>query len=317
MSQTTHPLLSRELIFVTGKGGVGKTTVAAALGIALAAAGRRTIVCEVGAQCRLPSLFGRGTGHARSVGADGEEVALSERLWATSIDPDRALREWLGTQLPSRGLVELLARSNLFAYFAAAAPGVRELVTVTKLWELAQADRWGKKAQPYDVVVVDLPAAGHGVGLLRTARTFADVARVGPIAAQAGRVRDTIEDTGRSAFVAVALPGELPVTETLELEGLVARELRRPVDAIVVNAVLARRWAATDLETLEVAGAAVPASARRAARSETTRTEAQQSQLERLRREATAEVVTLPFVAAATLGREQVAALGAELAGKL
>jgi anion-transporting ArsA/GET3 family ATPase len=190
-------------------------------------------------------------------------------------------------------------------------------VTATKVWELAQAKRWEKKARPYDVVVVDLPASGHGVGLLRTARTFADVARVGPIASQAGRVRDTIEDAERSGFVAVALPGELPVTETLELEGRVARELRRPVDAIVLNALLSRRWAAGDLETLEAAGPAVPAEARRAARSETARTKSQQTQLGRLRREAAAPVVTLPFVPVASLGREQVAELGAELAGKL
>ncbi|MCW3010737.1 MAG: hypothetical protein JWO90_1141 [Solirubrobacterales bacterium] len=317
VSPTANPLLHRELIFVTGKGGVGKTTVAAGLGMALAAAGRRTIVCEVGAQRRLPALFGHGAGAPQDHAPDAREVHLGERLWATSIDPNRALREWLATQLPSKSLVELLTRSNLFQYFTAAAPGARELVTVTKVWELAQAKRWEKRAQPYDVVVVDLPASGHGVGLLRTARTFADVARVGPIASQAGRVRDTIEDPSRSAFVAVALPGELPVTETLELEDRVQRELRRPVDAIVVNALLPRRWAAADLEALEAGGDAVPAQARRAARSETARTKAQQAQLGRLRREALAPVVTLPFVPAPTLAREQVAALGDELVGKL
>ncbi len=316
VTPAANPLLQRELIFVTGKGGVGKTTVAAGLGMALAAAGRRTVVCEVGAQRRLPALFGRASG-SPDPRAHAEEVALDDGLWATSIDPNSALREWLATQLPSKGLVELLSRSNLFQYFTAAAPGARELVTVTKVWELAQAKRWEKKAQPYDVVVVDLPASGHGVGLLRTARTFADVARVGPIASQAGKVRDTVEDQSRAAFVAVALPGELPVTETLELEGKVAKELRRPVDAIVVNALLERRWGAADLEALEAAGGAVPPEARRAARSEGARTAAQQEQLARLEDEALAPVVTLPFVPAATLGREQVAALGDELVAKL
>ena len=315
-----NPLLQRELIFVTGKGGVGKTTVAAGLGMALAKAGRRTIVCEVGAQRRLPALFGHGPGGEHQVDVeetDGLEVQLDERLWGTSIDPNRALREWLGTQLPSKALANLLSGSNLFHYFTAAAPGARELVTVTKVWELAQAKRWEKKARGYDVVVVDLPASGHGVGLLRTARTFADVARVGPIASQAGKVRDTVEDQSRAAFVAVALPGELPVTETLELEGKVATQLRRPVDAIVVNALLPRRWSAADLEALEAAGGDVPMEARRAARSETARTKAQQAQLGRLRREALAPVVTLPFLPAQALGREQVAALGDELFEKL
>jgi len=320
VSRGASPLLERELIFVTGKGGAGKTTVAAGLGIALAAAGRRTIVCEVGAQRRLPALFGRGSGDPRSkraTQAGGEEVALGDGLWATSIDPDRALREWLATQLPSKRLVELLTRSNVYEYFTAAAPGVRELATVTKVAELAQAKRWERSARPYDVVVVDLPASGHGVGLLRTARTFADVARVGPIASQAGRARDAIEDRSRSTLIAVALPGELPVSETLELEERVAHDLRRPVDAIVVNALLARRWSTADLEALEAAGPAVPGPARRAARSEAARTKAQQAQLVRLRHDATAPVVTLPFVPAATLGREQVERLGAALAAKL
>jgi len=306
-------VLSRELVLVTGKGGVGKTTIAAALGMTMAAAGRRTILCEVGAQRRVPALFGHGAGALRA----GEEIQLDERLWATSIDPNQALRQWLASQLPSKPLVELLTRSNLFAYFSAAAPGVRELATVTKLWELAQAKRWERRSRPYDVVVVDLPSSGHGVGLLRTARTFADVARVGPIATQARRVRDAIEDPTRTALVVVTLPSELPATETLELEELAARDLRRGVNAIVVNALLPRRWSAADLETLEAAGAAVPAQARRVARSETARTRTQQTQLRRLRRAVTAPVVTLPFVPAATLGREHVAALGVELAGQL
>jgi hypothetical protein len=308
---TSNPLLHRPLLFVTGKGGVGKTTVAAGLGLAAAAAGRRTIVCEVGAQQRLPTLF------RRPAATDGEEVRLGEHLWTVSVDPDRALREWLTRQLGSRAFVELLTRSNAFQYFVAAAPGARELVTISKLWELGQADRWRRRAQPFDLVVVDLPSSGHGVGLLRTARTFRDVARIGPVASQAGNVARAIEDPSRSGLVAVALPGELPVSETLELEHRVARELRRPLDRIVVNAVLPGRWRASDLEGLAAAGAAVPRQASRAARAEAARARVQRSQLARLRRHADAAIVTLPFVFAPALEEADVAVLGAELAGKL
>ena len=290
MSPQTEPLTSRSLVMVTGKGGVGKTTVAAALGLRAARGGRRTIVCEVGAQRRLPRLFG--------VEADeGDEVRLRGDLWATSIDPEPALREWLSRQLGSRQLVDLLARSNLFQYFVAAAPGAKELVTVTKLWELAQAARWRKGAEAYDTVVVDLPASGHGVGLMRTARTFADVARVGPIANQAGAVRDAIEDPAASTMVAVSLPGELPVSETLDLERSIDRELRRPVDAIVVNALLEERFSPDEVgEVSALAGAVAGPMPRRAVRAQAGRSAAQHEQLVRLLEHARAPVSTLPFL---------------------
>src|ERR1700722_8427173 len=122
-------LLERQLVVVTGKGGVGKTTISAALGIAAAERGMRTIVAEVGGQQRLPELFG----HAPR--EDGEETRLREDLWSISIDPDRALLEWLqslGGRVPGR----LLASSGTFQYFAAAAPGAREIVSMVKVWEL-------------------------------------------------------------------------------------------------------------------------------------------------------------------------------------
>lgn len=308
MTQTS---LSRPFVFVTGKGGVGKTTISAAIGSALAAQGRRVVLCEVGAQHRFPSLYGVGTGDTKA--GVGREIELGGGLWATSLDPEQALKEWLGRQLPSKQLVDLLTRSNLFQYFVAAAPGARELVTVTKVWELGQSRRWDKKAKPYDTVVVDLPASGHGLGLLRTARTFRDVARIGPIANQAGAVQGVIESPEQSAVVAVSLPGELPVTETLQLEGKVREELRREVDLVVVNGLLSDRWAGDDHEKVLAAGDAVPALAARVARTETTRGAGQRAQVERLQAESGAPVVTLPFLATGGLTREDVVELGEEL----
>ncbi len=109
-------LLDRHLIYVTGKGGVGKTTVAASLGLAAAARGRRTIVCEVADQSRVSRAFKR-EGVRREV-----EVQLADNLWAITIDPNLALQEWLTKQLPSQA-VRVLTRSHAFLYFVAAAPG--------------------------------------------------------------------------------------------------------------------------------------------------------------------------------------------------
>jgi anion-transporting ArsA/GET3 family ATPase len=301
-------LLDTGLVVVTGKGGTGRTTVAAALGLAAAARGRRTIVCEVAGQARVPGLLG-----ARGGGAPGVEVPLAERLWTTTIEPHGALEEWMAHQVPRR-LAGLVRRSGAFAGFVAAAPGARELVTIAKAWELGEADRWQRGARGYDTVILDAPASGHGLGLLRTPRTFADIARIGPIAGQARAVDAGLTDPGRTAVVAVALPGELAVSETLELERWIAERVGRRLDAIVVNGVWPRRIGAREAARVAAADGAVPAPVAHAARAAAERVRTQQRQLSRLRREALAPVHTLPFVFAERLAAEQISAFSARLA---
>src|ERR1041385_178821 len=150
-------ILDKRLVFVTGKGGVGKTTVAAALGLAAARAGKRTIVCEVAQQERMSSVFRReGVGYS--------ETQLETDLYAMSLDPQESMDEYLRSQVKSP-LYGLLFDNRFFQYFAAATPGMRELVTIGKIWELAQLDRKVKKAAKYDLVIVDAPATGHGLGV--------------------------------------------------------------------------------------------------------------------------------------------------------
>ena len=131
-------LLDKRLVIVTGKGGVGKSTVALAMGLAAAAEGRRTIVCEVSSQEHTSHVFNRA-----EVGF--HEVEMAENLWAISIDPDEAMREYLLLQLKVRAMRDLLFRVAIFGYLAAATPGLRELVTIGKIWEVAQPDRKVKK----------------------------------------------------------------------------------------------------------------------------------------------------------------------------
>ena len=155
----------------------------------------------------------------------------------------------------------------MFHAFAMATPGMRELLCMGKIWELAQLERRAREGAPYDFVVVDAPATGHGVGFLQTPRTFAEIARVGPIASQASRISATIADRSFTGLVAVSTPEEMPVTETLALGEELARQ-NLAIDAVILNARYQSRFSDEDLPTLEAAlrAPAAPGSAPRYAR---------------------------------------------------
>jgi anion-transporting ArsA/GET3 family ATPase len=300
-------LLDRTLLYVTGKGGVGKTTVAASLGLAAAARGRRTIVCEVAEQDRVSRAFAR-EGVRRE-----QEVELAENLWAISIDPTAALQEWLGRQLGGPAL-RLVTGSSAFQHFVAAAPGAKELITIAKVWELAQLERWDSHNPTYDLVIVDAPASGHGLAMLTAPSTFGEIARVGPIRRQAFKVRDMLADPRRTGYVAVALPEEMPVNETLELGGRLRDAVGVGLDAIVVNGLYPARFSGKEAETLRAAsqnGRVVGAV--RAALAEHERARTQRSHLRRLKREADAPVHTLPFLFDAEVGLDEYHTLAAKL----
>ena len=303
-------LRDRRLLYVTGKGGVGKTTVAAALGLAAAMAERRTIVCEVSEQDRMSRAFRREGVVAET------EVELAKNLWAITIDPQRALEEWLARQVGGAGL-RILARSSAFQYFVAAAPGAKELITIAKVWELAQKERWQRSGRTYDLVVVDAPAAGHGVAMLTTPRTFGEIARVGPIRRQAYRVRDLLADPEQTAYVAVALPEEMPVNETLELEQRLPQAVGAGLEAIVVNGMWPDRFSAGDAKVLRAALDGRPDGPLQAALTSYERARAQRSHLRRLRRATSARVVTLPYLFESEIGLPQFERLADSLARKL
>jgi len=312
-------LLDKSLLYVTGKGGVGKTTVAAALGLVAAERGKRTIVCEVAEQDRVSRAF------AREGVRQEAETQLADNLWATTIDPQKALEEWLGRQLGGAvggGAMRTLLRSSAFQYFVAAAPGAKELITIAKIWELAQPQRWDRSARTYDLVVVDAPASGHGVAMLTTPRTFGEIARVGPIRRQATKVSDLLSDPRRAGYLAVALPEEMPVTETLELDDRLREAVGLGLDAIVVNGLFPERFSREEVARLrEAAGDGLAADAEeavRAALAEDDRARGQRVHLRRLRREAgDAAVVTLPFLFEPDIGLEEYGRLAQELGRRM
>jgi anion-transporting ArsA/GET3 family ATPase len=302
-------LLEKRLVFVTGKGGVGKTTVAIALGMRAAAAGRRTIVCEVSAQENASRIFRRA-----QVGF--HEVEMEKDLWAISIDPDESMREYVLLQLKVRAMRDLLFRSRIFAYLAAATPGLKELVTIGKIWELAQLDRKVKGAGKYDLVIVDAPATGHGIGFLQTPRTYANIARVGPIHGQAQQLDAFITDHSLTGVAIVCLPEEMPVNESALLERELRDEVGVAIERVYMNALYPERFSAEEAERLsaltEESNGGLRAAAR-AALSEHRRARSQRAQLARLRRRVSTQVRTLPFIFEPELGVEGARRLSARL----
>ncbi|MGB9183150.1 MAG: ArsA-related P-loop ATPase [Solirubrobacteraceae bacterium] len=301
-------LLERRLIFVTGKGGVGKSTVATALGVLAARHGKRTIVAELASQGRIRAAFA-------SQGETFEEVELSERLFTISIDPQRAMEEYLRVKTGAVG--SALGSSRLFQAFAMATPGMRELLSIGKVWELAQFERRTRGADAYDLVIVDSPAAGHGVGILRTPRTFAEIARVGPIAHQGRTIATTIADPDFTAVVAAATAEEMPVNETLWLRDALEGEGLK-LETVLVNALYPQRFAAADRKALEQARAAavspLASAAIRAALSEQSRARSQREQFARLADGLGMDLVSLPYLFAEQIGPPELELLADALA---
>jgi anion-transporting ArsA/GET3 family ATPase len=270
------------------------------------------VVCEVAEQERLAAMFGASDiGHS--------ELELAPGLFAVSVDPERAKAEWLGYQLRSATLAGVLGGSRMFQYLTAAAPGLTELVTIGKVWDLAQLER-RTGGSVFDLAIVDAPATGHGLAMLRAPRTFAGVAKVGPIARQAQRIDSFLRDRAATGVLVTALPEEMPVNETVDFERGLNAELGMDVDAVVVNALHPARFSAAEaraLAPLDGSGGPAARAALRAALSEHGRARAERAQLRRLRRAVTAPVCTLPRIFEPELGREGLEQLSAELERKL
>jgi len=306
-------LLDKRLVFVTGKGGVGKSTVAIALGLLAARRGLRTIVAELASQERVQGLFSETAEREQF-----REMELEQGLFTISIDPQQAMEEYLKVKAGTLG--QALGSSRLFQAFAMATPGMRELLSIGKVWELAQLDRRTRGAAPYDLVIVDAPATGHGVGLLRTPKTFADIARVGPIAHQGRTIADTIADSEFTGVIAVATPEEMPVNETLTLADELARD-ELTLDLVIVNALYPARFESSEIDeligALERTRSPLARSALRAALSEHARAATQRAQRDRLREHVDGRLVELPYVFAEHVGVAELEVLAGALEGSL
>ncbi len=230
-------LLDRRLIFVTGKGGVGKTTVAASLALLAAQRGRRTLVCEVDAKGNLADFFETGP-------TAFEEREIAPDLWAMSMDTEASLRQYLSLQLKLPLVARIGPLAKMFDFVASAAPGVREIVTVGKLC-------WEVRERHYDTVVVDASASGHIVSQLAAPQAINELVQVGLVRQQTGWMLDILGDPATTGLVVVATPAEMPVTETLELVRHVEQETDVDLAAVVVNRVLPELFSRSEEELFE------------------------------------------------------------------
>jgi anion-transporting ArsA/GET3 family ATPase len=230
-------LLDHSLLFVTGKGGVGKSSVAAALGLLAAEQGKKTLLCEVEPKGDLSELLEMGpTGFTPK--------KAQENLWVMSMDTEASLREYLKLNLhvPVAGRIGPLAKA--FDFVATAAPGVREILVVGKLcWEVRERN--------WDLIVVDASASGHVVGQLAAPQAINQLVAVGLVRQQTNWMLAILSDPAQTSLCIVCTPEEMPVSETIELSKRVENETTVTLSTVIVNRVLPEPFGRSEEEVFE------------------------------------------------------------------
>src|SRR5580704_4770859 len=235
-------LADKRFVIVTGKGGVGKTTVCAAEALALSAQGKRVLVAMCNAKERLSTMLG--------VGPIGPSIAkVAENVWAVNMLPEMALDEYGALVLHSRALYKTLFDNRYVRTFLRAVPGMQEWAMLGKAW-WHTTERLPDGSSKYDVVVLDAPATGHGLDMLRVPKVIIDVVPPGLLRRDAERAWALFQDGETCAIVLVTLPEEMPTTETIELARALSA-MGLPVGRVVVNAVLPPLFSRDERAALE------------------------------------------------------------------
>lgn len=214
------------VIVVTGKGGVGKTTTAATLGVALAAVGRSTLLVEVEGRDSLSRALGTAPW-------DYQEREFRPGIWGTSLDATQSVLEYLELFYGLKRLQWALQRSSALDFVTAAAPGLRDLLLIGKVYEM-EARRGADGRRRYDTIIVDAPPTGRIVPFLQSPSGVTEIVRVGPIKRQAGQITTMLTDPRRTQVVIVSLPEEMPVTETVQ-GALALQQAGLSVGPIIAN----------------------------------------------------------------------------------
>ena len=301
--------LARRFLFVTGKGGVGKTTVAALFAEHLARAGKRVLLAETSAKEHVSQLLGRGA-------LSTQVNELSPGLFGVLLDADVALKEYGALVLKSERLVSALFDNALVRGFFHGAPGLKEWALLGKAW-YHSTEKLPDGSPRFDVVILDAPATGHGLDMLRVPKTIIELSPPGVLRTDAERAWAQFRDPQQSGVVVVSLPEEMPTNETLELCDTLEHELGLPLSAVVVNQVVPAIFDAAERDALaaaeepsgtDAASLALGAGVRRAAREQV-----QAASLERLAA-LPAPLLRLPFLTGGVDGPPAITSLLGALA---
>ncbi len=300
------------VVIVAGKGGVGKTTVTAALARLASGAGLDTLVVEVEGKSGLPALFGSLdplTYEPTVLAAGGGQGA---RIRARTLSPDDALTEYLVDHGLKR-VSKRLTSTGTLDIVATAVPGIKDILVLGKVKQLEQA-------RAADCIIVDAPAAGHAITFLASAHGLLDAVDVGPIRAQATDVVELISDPARCQVLLVTMPEETPVNEVVETAYHLEDRAGVKLAPVVVNGV----WPLLATESTAEAAAAgaeipeLPADRRAAvdaaAGFRTRRQRLQETQIARLAQALPLPQIALPYLFTTDLGPPEVEALAAAMA---
>jgi len=215
------------VVLITGKGGVGKTTIAAALALGVARNGRRVLLCETAGSTAVPRLFGR-------LSKGYEPVELAPGLWTMSITSAAAIEDYVVQQIKFRKLYHMVFRNRVMGPFLDAVPGLHDLIQLGAVWDMERKRERGRPV--WDLIVVDAPATGHGLTMLHAPRAMMDLTVAGAFHDNAELIAGLFEDPGRTSILLASLPEELPVNETLQLHAGLG-PLRPMVRGVILNEV--------------------------------------------------------------------------------